>query len=47
MASVGEYEEKAGQSVASRNYEASGQWDDDWALEPKSASRTDTDIQER
>ena len=47
IASARGHEEKAGQSVASRNYEASGQWDDDWATEPKTESRTDTEIQER
>src|SRR5438105_12818840 len=38
IASTGGYEEKTGQSVASRNYEAVGQWDDDWATEPKTES---------
>ena len=47
MPSATGYEENAGQSVASRNYEASGQWDDDWAMEPKTGSRTDKEIQER
>src|SRR5207244_13248201 len=42
----GYYEEKAGESVASRSYEAIGQWDDDWATEPKTGSGTDTEIQE-
>ena len=47
IASTSGYEEKAGQSVASRSYEAIGQWDDDWATEPKTGSGTDTEIQER
>jgi hypothetical protein len=46
IASATGYEEKPGQSVASRNYEASGQWDDDWATEPKTAPRTDKENQE-
>jgi hypothetical protein len=44
--STGGYEEKLGQSVATRNYEASGQWNDDWTTEPKTASRTDKEAQE-
>ena len=47
IASASGFEEKAGQSVASRSYEAIGQWDDDWATEPKTGSGTDTEIQER
>ena len=47
IASTGGYEEKVGESVASRSYEAIGQWDDDWATEPKTGSGTDTEIQER
>jgi hypothetical protein len=46
IASASEYEEKPGQSVATRNYEASGQWNDDWTTEPKTASRTDKEGQE-
>src|SRR5439155_27192985 len=34
IASTSGYEERTGQSVASRNYGASGQGDDDWATEP-------------
>jgi hypothetical protein len=47
IASASGYEEKPGQSVATRNYEASGQWNDDWTTEPKTESRTDKEIQER
>ena len=47
LASTSGYEERTGQSVASRNYEASGQGDDDWAMEPKTEPRRDTEIQER
>jgi len=47
IASTSGYEEKAGQSVASRRYEAIGQWDDDWATEPKTGSGSDTEIKER
>src|SRR2546423_15530027 len=47
IASASGYEENAGESVASRSYEAVGQWDDDWATEPKTGSGTDTEIQER
>jgi len=46
IASASGYEEKAGESVASRSYEAIGQWDDDWATEPKTAPRTDKEIHE-
>ena len=47
IASASGYEEKPGQSVATRNYEASGQWNDDWATEPKTEPRKDTEFQER
>ena len=47
IASVSGYEEKPGQSVATRNYEASGQWNDDWTTEPKTGSGTDKEGQER
>src|SRR5437868_546419 len=47
IASASGYEEKSGQSVASRNYETSGQWDDAWATEPKTEARRDTEIQAR
>ena len=40
------YEEKPGQSVASRSYEASGQWDDEWATERRTVPPSDKDIQE-
>jgi hypothetical protein len=46
IASASVYEEKPGQSVATRNYEASGQWNDDWTTEPKTASPTDKEAQE-
>jgi hypothetical protein len=46
IASTSGYEEKPGQSVATRNYEASGQWNDDWTTEPKTASGTDKEAQE-
>ena len=47
IASASGFEEKTGESVASRSYEASGQWDDDWATEPKTGSGSDTEIKER
>jgi len=40
------YVEKSGQSVASRSYEASGQWDDEWATERRTVPPSDKDIQE-
>ena len=46
IASASGFEEKTGESVASRSYEAIGQWDDDWATEPKTESRRD-ETQER
>jgi len=46
IASASGYEEKPLQSVASRNYEASGQWADDWETEPKTAPPTDKEIHE-
>jgi hypothetical protein len=46
IASASGSEEKPGQSVATRNYEASGQWNDDLTTEPKTASRTDKEGQE-
>jgi len=47
IASASGYEEKPGPSVATRNYEASGQWNDEWTTEPKTASGTDKEAQER
>ena len=47
IASASGYEEKPGQSVATRNYEASGQWNDDWTTEPTTGSGTDKEGQEK
>jgi len=46
IAAASGYEEKPGQTVATRKYEAGGQWNDDWTTEPKAASRTDKEAQE-